>query len=147
MMKTLTIGYSSDPTLRHLREQACIQGSDLEICDLLEIRDANQVRVEQSPEDLVIQIDSRSIRFSEFSSFYNRCEYADLGQPMRNSAISRVSMSIHAYLEFADALVVNRLSASTMNSSKFLHAAELRCCGFETPEQMIIGSTSALKHG
>lgn len=144
-MKTLMIGYSSDPTLRHLREQTRIQGGDFEICDLLAIRDADWVRVEQLPEDLVLQIDSRSIRFSEFSSFYNRCEYADYGEPMRNAAISRVSTSILAYLEFADALVINRLSASAMNSNKFLHAAELRRCGFKTPEHMIIGSASSAK--
>jgi hypothetical protein len=47
-----------------------------------------------------------------------------------------------AWLEFSRALVVNRASPGAPNINKFLHAVELRNCGFRTPEQMIIGNNS-----
>jgi hypothetical protein len=138
--KILLIGYGTEPTLRHVCQQAARLRVDYDFLDLIAVRDAPRIRVEQTSDDLVIEMASRQFRFSCFHSFYNRCDYVDLGQPLRNLAVSRIFASVSAWLEFAGALVVNRPSAGAPNANKFLHAAELQHYGFETPEQIIVGN-------
>lgn len=142
-MKILMVGYSTDATLRHSLERAKQLNIDFEALDLLALRDAKRLRITQTPEDLVIEMEAQTIQFSHFQSFYNRGDYADFGQPLRNQAISRISATVSAWLEFSRALVVNRTSAGAPNANKFLHAVELRRFGFRTPEQMIVGTKSS----
>src|SRR5580704_17172710 len=129
----LMIGYGTDPPLRHLMERARLLGTNFEVFDLLSLRDAKNVRISQTPEDLVIEMDGRAIQFSGFHSFYNRCDYADFGDPFRNLMSWRIYASISACLEFCRATVVNRASAGSPNVNKFLHTVELRDWGFRTP--------------
>src|SRR5580704_13202700 len=141
-MSVLIVAYSSDTTVSHLLDQAALLNVDFEMLDLLSLRDAQRLIIEQARDDLTIEMGERRIQFSKFTGFYNRCDNANFGEPLKNACLSRISAAVFSWMEFCGELVINRPSAGASNNNKYLHSAELRRYGFTTPDQVLLGCPS-----
>jgi hypothetical protein len=139
-MKLLLIGYTTEGTFAHFRDIVAASPVEHDVLDLAALRDAERLTITEEPGELTVSLDDDVYRFSEYTAFYGRAYYFDLGAPAKNRALSALLGAIHAYLEHSDARIANRPSAGVTNVNKLVHLVELGGCGFAIPEAHVIGA-------
>lgn len=141
----LIIGYGGEKTTRHVCAAARAQGVDFDFLDLQQVAESNAVIVEWDGESLALTLDERTFVFADYSGFYSRLYFQATGSPSRDASLSEVVSWVSAYLDWSDALVINRPSSGWSNFVKLHHTRELADVGFRVPRSVIAGSPGAAR--
>lgn len=135
----MLIGYSTEKTFRFFVDYAREQGTDFEILDLSIMRSCVRLIIEESEDELIIDIDGRPCAFGKHRTFFHRSYWTNLGHAGRNAALSQLTMAISAFLQRHGGTVINRPAAGLSNINKFTHTTVLEGHGFQVPETWIFG--------
>ncbi len=142
----LAIGYTTERTFKHFVTNLKKKDTSHKILDLSKLTEVNEIRIVDfyNEQNLIVEIDNLSFNFSEFSSFYTRLFFTDLGNRELNISFSKMIMSIYSFLQLTNKLVVNKPSSGDSNINKFVHSVILKQYGFNTIRSVVSNSPSVM---
>ena len=143
--RALLVGYSTEKTFRHFVNYVLDAAPEVDILDLALVKDCRSLTISETPDDLIVDIDSTPFQFSRYAAFFNRSYWADLGSQPRNQTLDRLTRAIAAWLVLCPATVVNRPGSGMSNANKFAHGIMLKKMGFLIPATLVTSVSEIIR--
>lgn len=139
------IGYLSEKTFAHATKKLQENGLLIDIIDLGVARTATDLAIEAFPGNLRLHMGEQTFELADYSAFFQRCYFSDLGRPEISKFMSDLVCEINGFLATCSAFVINRPCSPEINGSKLAHLAVLSSCGFVVPTSYLLSEPEVAK--